>query len=331
MSGSGSGSESGSSTKTLGSAPEPFDGKGHQAEAFWSNLENYFYLNDGMYPSGDKKVSAALTYFKMGTPAGEWARDRVQAALGQSPPTFGTWAQFKDDFKEHFIPAESQLEATNKMYTFKMGNKEFNEWYQEWSNYANKAGVDANTKMFAFRNAIPDALHFKIIGIKPQPNTMKDLVEAAREFDRFWRLYKSPAYTKQRGFSSRAITEDRKEELPINLYTGNTPPPTPRYGETLSKEEKDRRFKENRCFYCGKKNHRAKDCNAKKAARNNRGQYQNFRKDTKARAVTAQDQDSAGEDPSPSYEDPTTVSRFYHSNNRFDIIRPKSAPVQEDF
>jgi hypothetical protein len=70
---SSSASMSGStmSHKMLGSPPEPFDGKPDKAEAFWNNLENYYYLNEGTYTTESKKVSSALTHFKISTSAGE--------------------------------------------------------------------------------------------------------------------------------------------------------------------------------------------------------------------------------------------------------------------
>jgi hypothetical protein len=65
----------GGNTKILGAAPEPFEGKPEKAEAFWNNLENYFYLNKDVFNTNGKKISSALTYFKIGTSAGEWAQD----------------------------------------------------------------------------------------------------------------------------------------------------------------------------------------------------------------------------------------------------------------
>jgi hypothetical protein len=39
-----------------------------------------------------------------------------------------------------------------------MESQEFNEWYQEWSQYACHANIDDATKMFAFRKALNGAL-----------------------------------------------------------------------------------------------------------------------------------------------------------------------------
>jgi len=71
-------------TKSLGSAPEPFDGTSANAEAFWTNLANYYFLNQDLYSTTNKRIASALTHFKLGTSAGEWAKDRQQAAL-QTP------------------------------------------------------------------------------------------------------------------------------------------------------------------------------------------------------------------------------------------------------
>jgi len=83
-------------------------------------LSTYFYLNETIYNTDGKKVSTALTYFKIGTSAGKWARDRQQAALNITPINFGSWADFQAEFKKQFIPAHTALEATKNMYTSKM-------------------------------------------------------------------------------------------------------------------------------------------------------------------------------------------------------------------
>ena len=89
--------------------------------------------------------------------------------------------------------------------------------------------------MFAFRKALPQALHQKILGVSPQPTTLDDLVEKAREFDHIWRLYSNPAFTgstsrPQGGFKNRAaITEE--DSTQVNAFAQKF--------KTLSKEEKD--------------------------------------------------------------------------------------------
>ena len=115
----------------LGTAPEPFDGKGDNAIAFWNILDNYFTVNATTFNTDEKKVASALTYFKQDTQAGDWARDHIANALAANPTDYGTWANFKDAFKAQFIPPETQIEAIMKVHNTPQKNREFNEWYQE--------------------------------------------------------------------------------------------------------------------------------------------------------------------------------------------------------
>jgi hypothetical protein len=172
----------GGNTKILGTAPESFEGKPDKAEVFWNNLENYFYLNEDVFNTDGKKISSALTYFKIGTSVREWAQNLQKNALKCTLISFGMWATFKDNFKKHFILAHLALEATNAMYTSKIGGRPFNEWYQDWSTYTSRSGANKDTQMFAFRKALPMALHQKIIGVLPQPTTLEGLAKKAWEY-----------------------------------------------------------------------------------------------------------------------------------------------------
>ena len=312
--------------KILGAAPEPFDGKATNANAFWNNLDNYFYLNSGVFDTDNKKISTSLTYFRIGTPAGDWAQDKQKAALTLVPIDFGTWADFKASFEKHFIPAHTKLDATNAMYTSRMGARPFNEWYQEWSTHAARSGANEETQMFAFRKAIPMALHTKLVGITPQPATLADLVEKARDLDRIWRLYGSQTTnrnTSRRPTNTRAMfTEEDASQ--VNATTTN-----PQRRGKLTSAEKARRVKEKLCFYCGKPNHTLKECKAKTEAMNQaRSGKPRGNNDFRARGATTQEETY---DETPD-EHPAQIGAIYREINAYDPnVRPQSAPLNEDF
>ena len=117
--------------KLLRLPPEPFEGKADRALTFWNMLENYYNINAAIYTADSTKIATALTHFKQGTQAREWASDLMATALGQNPIDYGTWADFKTAFEKQFIPPKTQVQAIAQMYACKMGNREFNEWYQE--------------------------------------------------------------------------------------------------------------------------------------------------------------------------------------------------------
>jgi hypothetical protein len=122
--------------RAIETTPDAFDGNPAKAESFWNALKNYYTLNDAVYVNKGQKVAAAFTHFKMGTSAGDWASDRLATALGATPITYGTWADFKTKFREQFIPPQTQVESIQKIHNLPMGNREFNEWYQDWSMHA---------------------------------------------------------------------------------------------------------------------------------------------------------------------------------------------------
>jgi hypothetical protein len=178
--------------RSIGSVPNAFDGNLAKAESFWNALENYYTLNDAVYTNEGQKVATALTHFKMGTSAGDWASDCLATTLGATPITYGTWAEFKAKFKEQFIPPQTQVESIQKIHNLPMGNREFNEWYQDWSMHARRANVDKQTRMYVFRKNLNQSLHQKIIQMSPQPNTMATLVQAARDLDKNWCMFAGP-------------------------------------------------------------------------------------------------------------------------------------------
>jgi hypothetical protein len=116
----------------------------------------------------------------------------MAVALAAAPQTYGTWANFKADFKAQFISPQMQLDAITKIHSLPMGGKEFNIWFQEWSQYECCSQVDEATKMYAFRKNLNPSLHQKIIQITPQPTTLAALVNKARDLDQNWNLYGGP-------------------------------------------------------------------------------------------------------------------------------------------
>jgi hypothetical protein len=241
--------------RLMGSPPELFDGQAKIAETFLSQIDNYYYLNDASFTSESRRVSAALTHFKSGTAAGDWAQDRITAALSTNPPDFGTWNAFVEAFKVHFVPVESQLESNALMHYFPQNTTPFNEWYQKWYTHASRAGVDEQTRMFAFRRNISHTLHQKLLSIVPQPDTLPLLVEKARDFDRLHQMYNSSAFI-QKTSTARIRAVNTEEEDTLSYAP-------------LSEKEKERYIKDNLCFYCGKPNHVAKNCWKKKDAQRN--------------------------------------------------------------
>jgi len=243
--------------------PDLFDGSAAKAIPFWNLLANYYGINTDLYTTESRKVAAALTHFKLGTSAGDWASDQLSTALAATPVNYGTWAAFKTAFERQFIPPQTQVEAIQKIHNLPMGNREFNEWYQEWSMHAQRANMDEQTKMFAFRKVLNQSLHSKIVQLSPQPTTLNGLVEKARDIDQNWRMFTGPmkqgtSRIGQRRPNVRALEEN--PDMEINVFQGKRTPSKKR--GKLSPAERKHRLDNNLCLYCGKPGHKASECTA---------------------------------------------------------------------
>jgi hypothetical protein len=146
----------------------------------------------------------------------------------------------------------------NMIWTLKMGNKPFHEWYQEWSTYASCSNANDVIKMFAFHQALPAGLNDKLIGLSPTLMTLAGLVNKARLFDQQYQLWKWPGQGS--GLSQcpcgphikGATTEDPS----INLASTGEQSFQPK----LIKEEHANHQKKNECFYCRRPGHFAREC-----------------------------------------------------------------------
>src|SRR5712691_8762227 len=241
--------------RPVGNPPEPYDGTPNKATPFWNTLASYYDMNQDCFANESRRVAAALTHFKAGSPARDWASNRMATALTQNPATYGTWATFTSDFEKQFIPPQTQMESIGKLHNLPIGNREFNEWYQEWSLHARHANIDEPTRMFAFQRNLNVGLHQKIVQISPQPNTLAGLVEKARELDWTWRIYNVPrTSTPSQGFRPqnshiREIKEDTTIEINATQRGHGNFRGCGRGRGRLSPEECKRRFDNNLCLY----------------------------------------------------------------------------------
>jgi hypothetical protein len=307
--------------KALGTPPEPFDGAASKAETFLSALQNYYYLNEALYNTQSRRIAAALSHFKVGTAAGEWARDKQNAALTANPINYGTWDVFIDDFKKHFIPVQTEQQAMNAIWTIKMGNRPFHEWFQEWSTYAARCGANDTTKMFAFRQALPQGLNDKLVGVSPAPDTLDALIDHARRFDQQWQMWRRPMQgtNSSRQPQGPRVRSNNTDDPSINAADANVQTFKPK---RLTKEEKDKRNKNNECYYCGKPGHFAREC--RQRPNGNRGGRPRFN------PARTQVTDTGEEAPPehPTEEDAAVVASLYHDPKyHFDVLQSPADPT----
>ena len=178
------------------------------------------------------------------------------------------------------------------------------------------------------------ALHKKIIALHPQPTTLKDLIEKASAFDQVWCVYRPQTSGQSHGYNARATAMGQEEEAQINLFQPKEGDRRPSGNAAtvgkVSCQEKDHRFKEKLCFYCGKPGHQVRDCRVKKS-QPGAGRKPGQHRDTRTWLLTTEETEPQEGGPTDYDNSNVSLSRFYVDVNRYDILRPKSAPVDSDF
>ena len=80
--------------------PDEYDGKAETAQAWLDSVRLYLLINHALYYDDDRKIAFALSYMKKGS-AAIWAE--VCRQQGLATLSFGTFAQFQQDFETTFV------------------------------------------------------------------------------------------------------------------------------------------------------------------------------------------------------------------------------------
>jgi hypothetical protein len=177
--------------------------------------------------------------------------------------------------------------------------------------------------MYAFRQALPQGLNDKLIGVTPAPKTLTELVEKAQEFDQQWQQWRAP----QNNYSSNKprgprVRSNATDEPSINLADTNVQ--STKF-KRLTKEERQQRIQIGACLYCGEVGHFAKEC--RKKSKRPQWKERPPNKFVKNRAL-----ETGEEAPSAEPSDAAVVSRIYQDPS-FHFVVPDTQPVEptEDF
>jgi hypothetical protein len=169
----------------------------------------------------------------------------------------------------------------------------------------------------------------KLMGVSPLPTTLEGLVDLAREFDRVYKLYAGSIPSKppsrntagRPAFGRAVLTEDDG----VNVNASSSRPETPR--GKLTKEERNHRFSNKLCLYCGKPGHILRECKLKTQSMRARG----GRPSNNARARGAFIDEDQNQEEAPT-DHPALVGAMYREILPYNPdARPHSAPINEDF
>ena len=94
--------------------PNEYDGKAETTQAWMDAVCLYLLINHALYYNNNRKIAFTLSYMKKGS-ATTWTE--VCHQQGLATQSFGTFAQFQNDFETTFINTNATWEAMNWLST----------------------------------------------------------------------------------------------------------------------------------------------------------------------------------------------------------------------
>jgi len=160
--------------------------------------------------------------------------------------------------------------AERKLHEMKQMNYEFSQYYDEFEVIA----TDGDSNTFALRNALrigQEKDSFPYRNRTEQFHLFLTVCEMGDNFHQHtWRGKGAPNTGGGTGFTSSAgppaprIGSAAAPARTVARYTGPVPMGVSTVKRRNSVEERVKRFTDRRCLYCGRFNHRAADCAARK-------------------------------------------------------------------
>jgi len=255
--------------------PEAFNGDRKKARTFLNACRAYLRTNQAIYTSELAKINFVLSLMKGGT-AETWAnhfidtKEIAMAARVAGDPAiaagheYGTYDTFITAFRESFVSGDIASDARFRLQTFEQrGGLE--DYIAQFETLAAQAEItDQAILIEYFERGLKQELAEKVLGAENQPATMLALKNLARRFDQNLRR-------------TRMIIKGLRTPLPANR-TSHSRPSDPNAMDTslgrLTTEEREKCFKEGRCFACRQTGHNARNC--RKYPNNNTNNRQTY-------------------------------------------------------
>jgi hypothetical protein len=243
-----------------------------------ASLENFLILKAATYQSEEIKVRF------VGTLLAKDALAWFSTLVSEGSPLLSDWNMFLQEFKNLFENPHARKQAQASIQRLKQGKGSVLTYASRFRALKMDTGYNAEALISTFRRGLNDSVQDVIATSLEEPTDLEQFINLAIKIDN--RLY------------SRKMERSSSAHPPSMPSTSYTKPVAQRSDPMdlgaisrpsngkLTREERDRRFKENLCLYCGSSNHKINECDKRK--------QKNFRIDKSVAAISPRNAGSFG-------------------------------------
>ena len=234
--------------------PDKFDGNCNAFRHFAASLDNFLVLKSASYHSDEIKVRFVGTLLSKDALA--WFSGLVN---GESP-LLKDWKEFMAAFQELFDNPNAQKQAQSSIQRLKQGKGSVLSYSSRFRTLQRDTGYNDEALISIFRRGLQDQVQDILATSLTEPTDLEQFINLSIKIDN--RLYSRrmekgsasvPSSNSNQQSSKSASSSSPNDPMDLGAVTRAS-------NGKLTKEERDRRFKENLCLYCGDSNHKISDC-----------------------------------------------------------------------
>ena len=260
--------------------PDTFDGSEPSKLSPFIMQCNLYFRNNPTYSDDSSKVTFALSYLRGS------ALENFETAILEDDyePWMEDWSVFIQTLKSDFGPIDPRREAADKIDTLKMqDNQRITKYNIAFKKLSSKTGWDEAALSYRYYTGLPDRIK-DAMAQRERPSSLAGLRELAQNLDaRHWERQheksRSDKSQKNPAKSDSSASSDKKafpsSNKSSNQSSSKTPPSSAKPAKSgtsaplsdklgkdgkLTPAERQRRFDNKLCMFCGGVGHIAKDC-----------------------------------------------------------------------
>ena len=226
------------------SLKDGFSGDRRFLKGFLAKVDLVFALYPDRFQDDESKV--IYTISRLYGSAMNYAASLIE----KNDPCLHNYQQFKDKLKTFYGNVDFVFIANQMLKTLKQQHLGGIRGYiLEFNRYADESNWNEQAKMDAFISDLNQQVAIRILEMFPGPRDLTALQTIASRIDS--RLYSQRSYFNHSNNSTRTRYKNNSRK---NIFK------TKSFHGPLSKEEKERRKRENLCLYCGSASHTLETC-----------------------------------------------------------------------